>query len=147
MTEYCRWSRRHRSQSHPVAAIAQQCSPTAPAETRRRCRYRERRRFSRAVFYLIDLPASNSLLRCQTETRLRSACAVDHRRHVLTNRWSMFEAVTRSAADEPNILQFRMTIDQEVAIRRVFVLANARFQNWRARKRRNPPGEILSRRL
>src|SRR5687768_18447876 len=116
--------RRHRSQSHRVAVIVRQCFPTAPAETSRRCKYRWRLRFSRAVFYLIDLAALNSLLRCETETRLGGAGSVNHRRDILSDDWSMFEAMHGAATHDPNVVKLRMAIDYKASVRRVLILAN-----------------------
>src|SRR6266404_1351199 len=48
----------------------------------------------------------------------------------------MLEPVSRSAAYKPNVLYFRMPVDQEITIPSVFVLANTRLHNGRAAQRR-----------
>ena len=50
---------------------------------------------------------------------------------VLSQRGAVFKAVSRTSARDPDILELRMAIDQEIAVPCIFVLANARLDNWR----------------
>src|SRR5262245_17213617 len=46
--------------------------------------------------------------------------------------WTMFEAMTRSSADQHDIGHRRMSIDQEIAVRAVLILADFRPDDRRA---------------
>ena len=69
---------------------------------------------------------------CQTKPRFDSFFVpIDSRSDIFADSRAVFEAMTRSPAREPHVLEFRMTIDQEIAIRSVFVLAHARIDQRR----------------
>src|SRR5437870_6948810 len=63
---------------------------------------------------------------------------------VLPNHGSMFEAVARTAANQPDVIKLRMKIDQEVAVRSVFVLTDTRFRYRRVFQCGQTPGETLA---
>src|SRR4029077_9111266 len=48
--------------------------------------------------------------------------------------------MARSTADQPNVREFRMAVDQKVAVPGIFILANARLEDWRLFKRGNAAG-------
>src|SRR5947209_19430042 len=54
----------------------------------------------------------------------------------------MFEAVTRAAADKPDVRKHRMTINQEIAVRSVLILADARLKERRGAHVRQSPREM-----
>jgi len=62
---------------------------------------------------------------------LRVATFENELRDILTQGGAVFESVAGAAADKPYILEIRMTVDQEIAIRGVFVLADAGFDDGR----------------
>src|SRR5262245_55962537 len=68
---------------------------------------------------LLDL-----LLRREAEARLACAALENSGSHVLAHRRPVLEPVTRTAADQPQVLVVRVTIDQEIAVGRVLVLAD-----------------------
>jgi hypothetical protein len=49
---------------------------------------------------------------------------------VATHHGAVLEAVTGSGADEPYVLPVRMAIDQKIATRAVFILADVRLDDW-----------------
>ncbi len=53
---------------------------------------------------------------------------------VFSQRRSVFKAVSRTSACDPDILELRMAIDQEIAVPCIFVLAYARFEHGRMRQ-------------
>ena len=57
---------------------------------------------------------------------------------------AVFETVTTAATGQPHIVPGRVSIDQQVAIVRVFVLANPGFGQRASRQRRKTPCEIGS---
>src|ERR1017187_2902411 len=60
-------------------------------------------------------------------------------RYHLAECGTMFESMSRSAADNPDIRIHGMAIDDEVVIGRIFVLANSCFQQ----RRTFHPGETV----
>src|SRR5437016_5150475 len=54
----------------------------------------------------------------------------------------MLESVARAAARKPHVLHFRVPINQEIAARGVFVLADTRFYNGRVAERGKPPRHV-----
>ena len=48
----------------------------------------------------------------------------------------MLESVTGSTAYKPNIFKSRVPVDQEIAVRSVFILADTRFRYWSIRQQR-----------
>src|SRR5215468_5470345 len=79
----------------------------------------------------VDRALLNGLLGCQAESRLAGPAPQDPFGQVGAHGRAVLETVARSAPDEPDVLGFGMTVDQEVAVRSVLVLAHARFQQWR----------------
>ena len=55
---------------------------------------------------------------------------------VFSQRGAVFKAMPRASAGDPDILELRMAVDQEIAVPGIFVLANARFQHGRVRQLR-----------
>src|SRR2546429_4590508 len=50
-------------------------------------------------------------------------------RSIVAHGRAMLESVARAAARKPHVLHFRVPINQEIAARGVFVLADTRFYN------------------
>ena len=65
----------------------------------------------------------------QGEARLGCAFAGKTRCHISAHGGAVFEAVAGAAADQPNIFEPRMAIDQKISIGSIFVLADARFDD------------------
>src|SRR3989442_12336850 len=63
--------------------------------------------------------------RSEREARLDGAALGDPRGDVLAQYGSVFEAVPRAAAHQPDVFKRGMAVDQEVAVRGVLVLADA----------------------
>src|SRR2546427_12416496 len=61
-------------------------------------------------------------------------------RYELANSRAVFEAVPRSAADEPGVCRLRMVVDDEVLVGRLFVLAHAGLEQGRALETREAIG-------
>src|SRR5690242_2801666 len=77
----------------------------------------------------------------QREERIRRLAQHD-RGGAFPYRWTMFVAVPRAAADQQNVLQLRMTIDDKVPVRRVLVLTYPGLQEWRTCQRGKAHREI-----
>src|SRR3954449_9013139 len=75
-----------------------------------------------APFRSVDGTVRFDRLRCQCEARVRRRARRDQPRDVFANRGSVLEAVSGSAAGNPDVVQVWMSIDQEVAAGRVLVL-------------------------
>src|ERR1039458_3461982 len=50
---------------------------------------------------------------------------------ILANRWTMLEAMPGASANQPNVGEVRVAVDQEIAVGRVLVLADARLHQGR----------------
>src|SRR6202035_4592938 len=61
--------------------------------------------------------------------------SIQQRGYMLAHHWSMLEPVPRSASDQPYILEPRVAVDQKIAGRCVFILADTRLHDWSARQR------------
>src|ERR1700747_1159385 len=48
-------------------------------------------------------------------------------RYVFSQRWTVLEAVAGAAAYQPDVVELRMAINQEISVRGVFVLTDAHF--------------------
>src|SRR5580765_3293822 len=57
----------------------------------------------------------------------------------------MFEAMTRPSTDNPDVLRFRVAIQNKVVIRRVLILANTTFKQRSIRHRGKAHAQILTR--
>ena len=66
-------------------------------------------------------------LGCQRVARLRGAIVQDTRGDILADGGTVFEAVSGAAADQPDVCEIGMAVDQEIAVGCIFVLADARF--------------------
>ena len=55
---------------------------------------------------------------------------------VFSQRGAVFKAMPRASAGDPDILELRMAVDQEIAVPGIFVLAYAGLNNWRMHQRR-----------
>src|SRR5690349_3004260 len=62
----------------------------------------------------------------------------------LAHGGSVLEAVSRASAHEPRISRRRMTVDDEVLVRRVLVLAHARLEQRSVLERRKSVPEVLT---
>jgi hypothetical protein len=51
----------------------------------------------------------------------------DTRGDILADGGTVFEAVSGAAADQPDVCEIGMAVDQEIAVGCIFVLADARF--------------------
>src|SRR5713101_4857830 len=67
----------------------------------------------------------HGLLRIQEESRLLSPFLQNPSGHVVTHRGSMLEPVSRPTTHQPHISHFRVTVDQEISARRIFILAHS----------------------
>src|SRR5947207_58554 len=79
----------------------------------------------------------------QSEARLRLARS--RRRHVcdvLADNGAVLEAVAGAAADEPDVFKRRVAVNQEVAVRSVLVLADARLDDGRGAERGQTACEV-----
>src|ERR1700719_1038888 len=65
-------------------------------------------------------------------------------REVFSKRGAVFEPVPGASAREPHIIYFRVPVDQKIAVRSVFVLAYARFHNWRVCQGREALCHVLA---
>src|SRR5215471_4256282 len=77
------------------------------------------------------------LLAGQRKTRLGRSILKNSRTQILPDCRAMLEAVTGTAAGEPNIVELRMAIDEEIAIPGVLVLADTGLDNGRGTERWN----------
>src|SRR5262245_39556860 len=83
---------------------------------------------------------SRAFLRRQSEPRFGPPPIDNPRRDISAQRRPMLEPVTRSPADQPHVGEIGMAVTQEIAVRGVFVLADARFDERRVRQRRESFG-------
>ncbi len=65
-------------------------------------------------------------------------------RHHLAQRRTMLEAVAGASAQQPNIFVPGMAIDDEIVVRAVLILADARLQQRRIFQRGKAEGDIVS---
>src|SRR5215510_10818338 len=78
-------------------------------------------------------------LPCQSESRMGSGFLVQHEACCLfADGRSVLETMARPAADNPDIVVLRVSIDEEVAVRRVLVLTDARLHDRCAFHGREP---------
>src|SRR3984893_9405143 len=59
----------------------------------------------------------------------------------------MLEAVAGAAADDPDVLELGMPVDQEVAVAAVLVLADLRRHERGVAERREAPGQVAAHRI
>src|SRR5947209_1280350 len=79
----------------------------------------------------------------QSEARLRGACALGrHVCDVLADNGAVLEAVAGAAADEPDVRERRVTINQEVAVGSVLVLTDTRLDDGRGAERGQTAREV-----
>src|SRR5262245_8922701 len=76
-------------------------------------------------------------LRGERESRIGYPPRRDQSRDVLADRGPMFETMTGSAADNPDVVVFGMTVDQKIAGCRVLVLTHASLDHRRVGHRGN----------
>ena len=67
--------------------------------------------------------------------------ASDKLRDILAHRWPMFEAMARAAAREPDVLDSGVAVENEIAARGVFVLADAAVDYRSVGQCREPLGD------
>src|SRR5262249_45248654 len=72
----------------------------------------------------IHSPFPGGRFRVQRKARFRLHAAVDDSGRILTDCRTVLESVARTSTRDPHIFQVRMAIDEEIAIARVFVLAD-----------------------
>src|SRR5262245_11259324 len=99
------------------------------------------------VIRLKDRPIPRSLFGSQCKSLFDLSAFCDARRDIFAQRRAVFESVAGAASGEPDIVEIWMAVDQEIAVRSVFVLADARFDERGARQRRKPPGHKRARHL
>src|SRR5258706_7498264 len=80
----------------------------------------------------------------EAELLIRCLTALDQPRDELPHGRPMLEAVARAAPDQPRGRGRRMTIANEVLVRRLLVLADARLQQPRALPFRESIAEIVA---
>src|SRR3954466_15041787 len=90
----------------------------------------------------IDLPRLEFEFLFEREALFGLARAQDSRCHVVPDCWPVLEAVPRATADSPNVVDLGVAIDEEVAIRRVLILADARFEQRGTLHLRESAGQI-----
>src|SRR5256884_122778 len=78
----------------------------------------------------------------QRESRLRFCSVQKLPGERVPRGRAMLESVARAAARKPHVLHFRVPINQEIAARGVFVLADTRFYNGRVAERGKPPRHV-----
>src|SRR5580704_369349 len=92
---------------------------------------------------LIHGPLLESFLRRQRIARLGRGLVQELARNIFADCRPMLESVPRPAADEPHIFHLRMPVDQKIAVRCIFVLADARLDHWRIPHGRKTAGHIF----
>src|SRR3954454_20689286 len=75
-----------------------------------------------------DRPLLHRHFARERETRLRGAAVEDSVREILSHRGTVLEAMARPSPNQPDVFPFRVPVDQEIAGRRVLVLADARLE-------------------
>ena len=86
---------------------------------------------------LENCPSLISRFGFQAKARLDSRdISGDSGGDVLTHHRPMLEPVARTAADQPDVIELWMHIDEEVSVGSVLVLPNTRFSNRRVLQRR-----------
>src|ERR1700730_9745444 len=83
----------------------------------------------------------------EPEALVNHAVTVDEPRNVLAQRRTMLEAVAGAAADDPDVLELGMPVDQEVAVAAVLVLADLRGHERRVAERREAPSQVGAHRI
>src|SRR5689334_13252309 len=78
---------------------------------------------------LIDFSLLDALLGRERKPSLLDSFTRNHPRDVLANHWPMLEPVPGSTTNDPNILNHRVPINQEIAIRSSLILANTRLHH------------------
>src|SRR5437762_4705430 len=73
--------------------------------------------------------------------------AQNQTRDQLSHGGPVLAPVTRAASDEPRVSRLRMVIDDEVLVRRLFVLAHARLEQRRALQAGKPVPDVVARDL
>ena len=84
---------------------------------------------------------------CQPEQRIRIFVLQHQPRHHLAQRGAMLEPVPRASSQQPDIFVSGMPVDDEVIVRTVLVLADARLQQGRIFQRGKAEGDIVADRL
>src|SRR6185295_19575991 len=80
--------------------------------------------------YRCDLeygPVLGGFFALDREARLCGVGSKDAFAGVFADGRTVFEAVSRASADQPNVFKIRMPVDQKISVRRVLVLADAGF--------------------
>src|SRR5215467_10974241 len=95
----------------------------------------------------VDGAVLHSRLGGQRESRFSVRVAQHLPRDVLAERGTVLESVPGTAADEPDVFHLGVAVDQEVAVRRVFVLADSRFDDGRVFEGRETMRHIVARLL
>ena len=65
------------------------------------------------------------------------------RGHHLAQRRTMFEAVARASAQQPDIIVSGMAVDDEVIVRGILILTNPRLEQRSIFQRGKPEGDVL----
>src|SRR5262245_38510896 len=83
----------------------------------------------------------------QCESSFGLSTLDDARRDVFAQGRAVFESVAGAASYQPDVVEIGMAVDKEIAVRRVFVLANPRLDERRVRQPRKAPGQKRARQL
>ena len=82
---------------------------------------------TRAALYLKHSPLPRGLFGRQRKPPLDLSAFDDARRDVFAQRGAVFEPMAGAASYQPYVVEIGMAVDQEIAVRSVLVLADARF--------------------
>ena len=77
--------------------------------------------------------------------RLSDLSAFDDSRRDVFARGRVCRPVAGAASSQPDVIEIGMAVDQEIAVRGVLVLADARFDKRRADQGRKAPGQKKAR--
>jgi hypothetical protein len=85
----------------------------------------------------IDFSLLRSLFGGECEPWLNLGISGNQCSNMFADRGTVLESVSGATTCQPNILKFRMLVDQEVSVRGVLILANTRLSNWSVRQQRD----------
>src|ERR1700681_4775023 len=89
----------------------------------------------------IDRSLLDLLLRREPEALVNHAALGHEPRDALAQCGTVLEAVARAAADEPDVRELGMLVDQEITVAAVLVLADLRGHERRVAERREAPSQ------
>src|SRR5206468_2814373 len=81
---------------------------------------------------------------CQSKQLLWKFVVQNKPRHHLAQRGTMLESVSRSPAQQPGIFAPRMTVNDEVVVRTVLILADTSLKQRRIFQGRKTKGDVVA---